>query len=132
MEELSENLCTHIMQMFIVDISNSVALPIGCFQRPNTRTSTEFASEKIKDIIDYLREIGLCLLGAISDCDIDAQSIKSKFHSKERPFFYIFDTNHILKSCRNQLLNKNVQIKGKNISMQTIVNLALNHEIILS
>ena len=83
----------------------------------------------ITDCISKLQDIGLIPKVVICDQDTCNRSVFSKFgitpqspniiHNNE-PVFFMYDTPHLLKSVRNNLIRHDVVINGQSISWKYI------------
>ena len=91
----------------------------------NESCSSNTVKEKVTDAISKLEKIGLNVLGVVSD-------IGSNFHKfvhemgitpanlGSPTIFYIFDTPHIIKAIRNNLISYNFHVEDKVASWKDI------------
>ena len=95
----------------------------------NESCSSDIVKEKLTDAITKLENIGLNVLGVVSDIGSNFQKfVREMGITPENPWFihngktilYIFDAPHIIKAIRNNLINYNFHFDNKVASWNDI------------
>jgi hypothetical protein len=107
-------------------------MPVGYFISGNGIKAHQTKS-LIKDSVEKLQEIGLCVKAVVCDQNSTNRSAFSQLGvSQNRPYFLdskeqkihaLFDVPHLLKSIRNNLLTHNFSFENKTISFNDVKKL---------
>ena len=117
----SERLATSAIVFMARGITGNWKQPLGYYLVHET-CSSDVVREKLTEIIDQVTSIGLKVHAVISDLgsnfqkllkDLNISPTKPWFMHKGRKIFYVFDTPHLIKAVRNNLLNYDFHFENK-------------------
>jgi hypothetical protein len=126
-ETTSDKLATSAIVLMACGIIENWKQPLA-YYLVNESCSSDIVKEKLTDAITKLENIGLNVLGVVSDIGSNFQKfVREMGITPENPWFihngkiiYIFDAPHIIKAIRNNLINYNFHFDNKLASLNDI------------
>ena len=124
----SDKLATSAIVLMARGIIENWKQPVA-YYFVNESCSSETVKEKLTDVISKLENIGLNVLGVVSDIGSNFQKFVRElgitpahpwFMHNGKKIFFIFDTPHIIKAIRNNLINYNFHVDDKVASWKDI------------